>query len=546
MPIGDDYAIMKQMITRVVVKNYRGLRNLVFLPRSGMNIVVGDNQAGKSTLLEAINLGLTGRVTGRRAAEDLSPYWFNADAVEEFFRQVEAGAAPEPPSILIEIYLAKDDQPQQTRGKVNSLNEDCPGLRFIVELDDDYRVEFDQYLKSQHPPLLPVEYFRTSWRDFRDMELGRRPDDLGVAWIDGRTVRSTATVDHHTRQLLADFVEKREAATISVAYRQARHDLTLTVLKELNRKIEQQTSGVLPSVAVGLEMDQSASSTWEATVVPHVGRIPFAMAGQGQQVMIKTALALSSSADRTGFVLVEEPENHLSHTSLTTVVSAIANLAKDRQSFVVTHSSFVLNRLGLDGLHVMHDGSVRPFADMTQETVDYYRLQPGYDTLRMVLATKLVIVEGPSDEMVFNRAYQDLYGGMPRDAGIDVVAQGTRGKRALELCTLLDRKAAVLRDVDSRTPDYWRTAASRYLLHGRREMFVGEAADGHTLEPQLIKANERQPDLLRSVTACPEEDDLLQYMTDNKTDVAWQIATSAKSITFPDYITAAAKFIHDL
>ena len=65
---------------------------------------------------------------------------------------------------------------------------------------------------------------------------------------------------------------------------------------------------------IGLQMDQSARSGWEGGVVPQVDEIPFAMAGQGQQAMIKVALAMSRTAHAT-FVLIEEPENHLSHTS---------------------------------------------------------------------------------------------------------------------------------------------------------------------------------------------------------------------------------------
>ena len=37
-----------------------------------MNIVVGDNEAGKSTILEAVNLALTGYLNGRNIRNELS------------------------------------------------------------------------------------------------------------------------------------------------------------------------------------------------------------------------------------------------------------------------------------------------------------------------------------------------------------------------------------------------------------------------------------------------------------------------------------------
>ncbi|WP_373191271.1 AAA family ATPase, partial [Mycobacterium marinum] len=75
------------------------------------------------------------------------------------------------------------------------------------------------------------------------------------------------------------------------------------------------------------------------SIVPQVADVPFVMAGQGQQASIKVALAMSRSAETTAYALVEEPENHLSHTSLTKLVSRIEELAGSRQIFLTTHSS---------------------------------------------------------------------------------------------------------------------------------------------------------------------------------------------------------------
>jgi putative ATP-dependent endonuclease of the OLD family len=65
------------MIDRVVIRGYRRFNNLDLSPNAGMNVIVGDNESGKSTLLEAIGLVLTGKVNGRWAREELNPFWFN-------------------------------------------------------------------------------------------------------------------------------------------------------------------------------------------------------------------------------------------------------------------------------------------------------------------------------------------------------------------------------------------------------------------------------------------------------------------------------------
>ena len=53
------------MIRKVVIRNYRKFRKLDVDMLPGTNILVGSNDSGKSTLIEAINLALTGRANGR-------------------------------------------------------------------------------------------------------------------------------------------------------------------------------------------------------------------------------------------------------------------------------------------------------------------------------------------------------------------------------------------------------------------------------------------------------------------------------------------------
>lgn len=60
------------MIEKIAIRNYRKFREFELEFSPGMNIVVDDT--GKSTLVEAINLALTGRVNGRfLSSQEFSP-----------------------------------------------------------------------------------------------------------------------------------------------------------------------------------------------------------------------------------------------------------------------------------------------------------------------------------------------------------------------------------------------------------------------------------------------------------------------------------------
>lgn len=294
---------------------------------------------------------------------------------------------------------------------------------------------------------------------------------------------------------------------------------------------------------MALAMDQSAQSSWEGAVTPHVDHVPFALAGQGQQASIKISLAMQRLSEQTSIVMIEEPENHLSHTSLTTLLSRIEVDARERQLFISTHSAYVLNRLGLSSLLFLHRGKASHIKQLDPDTVSYFQKLAGFDTLRMVLAQKLVLVEGPSDEILFERFFRDLYGKRPMELGIDVMSMhGLTLKRCLELCAAIDRPVAVIRDNDDQDPEGLREQVTDLLEAGKRELFIGAQDAGRTLEPQLRACNSEET--LRKTFGVTDRASLEKWMKREKTEAALRIAEAKETITPPPYMAAAAAFIH--
>jgi len=532
------------MIDRVIVRGYRIFRDFEFEPNAGTNIIVGDNESGKSTLLEAIALALTGRVGGRWAQDELNPYWFNQQDVAAYFDSLATDKPIAPPEILIELYLTdKDDDLQPMLGAYNSRQEKVPGVRMHIAPNPDYAQEFSDYMSSEdRPSILPTEWYAVDWREFSDERLTRRPKRLGVSIIDSRTIRSTAGVDYHTREMLTEFIEPKERAEVAVAHRKARHTISTGTLAPVNQRIAEESKSLHDS-AIGLHMDQSSNASWENSIVPQVADIPFAMAGQGQQAAIKVALAMSRSADTTAYALIEEPENHLSHTGLTKLVARIEALAGTRQIFLTTHSSFVLNRLGLDKLVLLNNGTKATFGSLPPDTIAYFKRLSGYDTMRLVLASRVVLVEGPSDEMIFERAFRDAHdGSTPMQKGVDVVSMaGVSLKRGLQLSAALDRQAAAIRDNDGKEPSHWRDPLTDWLKSGVREVFIGDPADGWTLEPQFAKVNDDAT--VRQLFGIPDGEDTVEWMSSHKTDWALKLDESKTPVTFPMYVTDAVAFV---
>lgn len=533
------------MITKIRIRGYRVYKDFIIKPHQGKNILIGDNDAGKSTLMEAISLALNGRISGRAILEELNPHWFNTDLVDEFLNALSFGKKPSFPEILIELYLRNDAELQMLCGAVNTSvpTDVCPGVFLRIFPNDEYQDMLDEWLKSPNE-LMPVEYYTCEWRSFADQELVKRPRVLSVAIIDSKTVRSASGVDYHLRQILSDHLEAPEKAVIAQEFRKIKASMTEGALAPINKRIAE-LGAALQAEPMALAMDQTSRTSWESTITPHVDRVPFAMAGLGQQAAIKISLAMKQHASKAKIIMIEEPENHLSHTSLRILLDRIESLAtKEQQLFISTHSTYVLNRLGLDSLHLLSRNHASRITDLSSETVRYFQRLPGYDTLRLVLAKKVVLVEGPSDEIIFERVFRDRFGKDPMESGIDVVSmRGLALARCLELCQTINKPVAVMRDNDGIEPKDLKEPLKQWLDDKTRALFIGAVVDGHTLEPQLIKANGEEH--LRKILEITPRADLETWMTREKTEGAIRLAESKKPLTPPPYMLAAAEFIQN-
>ena len=75
-------------ITKVKIINFKTLKNFEFEPYNGMNILVGNNNEGKSTIFEAIHLALTGFYRGKYIRNSFTQDIFNEDVINEYILNI--------------------------------------------------------------------------------------------------------------------------------------------------------------------------------------------------------------------------------------------------------------------------------------------------------------------------------------------------------------------------------------------------------------------------------------------------------------------------
>lgn len=136
-------------IHKVKIRNFKCFKELFELElNKGLNILVGNNETGKSTILEAIHIALTGLYGGRNIKNELSQYLFNREVVELYINAVNSGKQLLPPFISIEVFFDGSINPEY-EGNNNSEHAPCEGLVCQIAFDEKYLEEYNALVSKK-------------------------------------------------------------------------------------------------------------------------------------------------------------------------------------------------------------------------------------------------------------------------------------------------------------------------------------------------------------------------------------------------------------
>lgn len=508
------------MINKIKLHNFKKFKDTEICFDKGLNLLVGDNEAGKSSILSAIDTVLSGsrykvETTGLESI-------FNISAIDEFLKSDKD--IKKLPKLFIEIYLSEQAN-HRLNGKYNSEEVACDGLLFECSYDKDLISEIKEILSTKEP-CFPFEYYKLNFKTFAGESYTGYKKFLKHLLIDNTKISNEYAVNDYIKTAYATFVSGVKQSEYEYKYRQHKFGFEQQTLKELNDKSEYKFT-----------VKTNAKSNLSTDLTISENNIDIENQGRGRQCFIKTELALNNNNELDA-ILIEEPENHLSHTNIKKLISIINNVTN--QIFIATHNSLISTRLDLRKVIFLNSNSkdVTKLDGLSNETAKFFIKAPDNNILEFVLSKKVILVEGNAEFMLMDAFFKNVTEKELSNSDIHVISVGGISfKRYLELGKLLNIKTAVIRDNDKSFQNNCIDNYSDYVSDSI-QIFCENDNEKHTFEVSIYKTN---TEICNELFKKGQD-----YMLENKTKSAFKLLDEkADKIITPKYIKEAIEWISE-
>lgn len=517
-------------IRKLILQNFKQFRRLDLDFDNRHNVLIGDNETGKSSVLLALDLALSG---SRNRVENLGfDTLFCKPVIEEFLDDARRGIE-QLPTLIVDVFL-EEGQDQGLYGVGNLEGRETDGIRMIIEPVQDYGAEIRAVL-DQPGRNFPFEYYAVRFQTFARNQYASFNRPVRHLLLDGSRINSDYATLEYTRAVYHFNATVETRYQLENAYRMGKSNFRNNDLAALNGRLE------------GFQFDvrSGARSNLETDLVITEGGIALEHRGKGRQCFIKTHFTLNTRRAQAGFdaMLLEEPENHLSHTLMKRLVN---ELSKDEgtQLFIATHSSHICSRLDLrKALLLGSDQRSGTLKQLSDNTAAFFMKAPDNNVLEFVLSHKVILVEGDAEFILLEAFYKkQTEGRLPAEDDVHVIAiGGTSFKRYLELARLLNIQVAAIRDNDG---SYATNCVENYadFVNEHARVFADADDKRSTFEIGLYAENQAICDELfapgrRTLTP-------LQYMLANKAEAAFELLVKKEEeLVAPGYIAEAIAWL---
>jgi len=514
-------------IKKIKLKNFKKFETFTIDFDSEINLFIGDNEAGKSSILTAIDIALSG---SRNKIETHGlDNLFNQNTIDTFLSSEKK--YEDLPVLFVELYFNEQHNPD-LNGKINSDNVVCDGFRFLCEPNDEWGKDIKEILSNEEPNF-PYEYYTLSFKTFSGDNYSGYKKYFKHILIDSSQISNEYATKEYVKAMYNSSIVDSERFQHHNQYRKQKELFRENNLKELNARITDYAFSIRNNSKANVETDLTLTED----------NINIENKGKGKQCFIKTSFALNKSNNVMDVIMLEEPENHLSHIHMKKLISKIRE-STQKQLFITTHSDLISTRLDLRKAILLNSNSSKPILlkDLPEKTAKFFIKAPDNNILEFVLSKKVLLVEGDAEYILMEAFFKNITLTNLENSDVHIISVGGTGfKRYMDLARLLKIKTAIIRDNDK---DFAKNCVDNYLDYTENfiKVFSDENNLRYTFEVCMHQDNESICEELFSKGR--KTLTVLDYMLSNKAESAYGILDlKSNQIIAPQYIKEAIEWI---
>lgn len=513
------------------LKKFRKL-NIAFNPH--MNIIVGENEAGKSTVLEAIKIVLNQMY--KNADKSILKELFNIDMVEIFKRNPDVKTLP---YILIELKLyldPKDKNAEYFYGENNISKSEAFGIRFECRFDEELGNGLNAEIKSGK---IPYEYYVLRWTAFSGLPYVTVKRPLESIAIDTSENDAISSFNYFNRSLFNSRYTEEEKLIAKNSFRDN--------LNEAFKALK--LSDIDANRTFGINYKKVV---FETILSVYEDDISLENKGSGMESLIKTQIALDKKKSKLDVILLEEPENHLCHVNLQKMLYEISKREDESQIIVTTHNNLIASRLNLKNVIWITNKEAISLTDVDNKVAEFFVKADGNSFLQMLLSKKIIFVEGATEYILLPYIYKKITGRTLEADEISVIScNGISYRHYLKIAQGTNKKIAVITDNDKNQNRIDKTQ-SENKQHQEYNIFMDSDVNNWTWEVCLYnlnkvvldKAIEVKDDANYLFHGVDYGSKVLGRMLNNKVEIAYYLIKKQIDFEIPQYVKDAIEWLN--
>ena len=209
------------MIERIIINNFKQFKKLDITCNKEKNILIGENGEGKSTILQAISLVLSGSFSHIESIGIIN--LFNVNSITDFLKKKSNDELPE---VFIELYFFDSYFNKSTEfnleGKHNSLRNKKFGLKLHIYPDENHMDEILSALNNNKWTIFPFEFYKVEFLTFSGKSYNSysKPFKFSYSFINTSLIDTHFEMQKRINEIYEDNVESNNHNIINHKFRE--------------------------------------------------------------------------------------------------------------------------------------------------------------------------------------------------------------------------------------------------------------------------------------------------------------------------------------